>query len=70
MSSSVCRYNTFYVLYPLGIGSETWLIYQAIRPAGAWRVEYEYILKLILLIYIPGGWPCILVWGWVEAYLS
>lgn len=50
----VYRYNTFYVLYPLGICSETWLIYQAIQPAGAWRVQYEYMLKLILFIYIPG----------------
>lgn len=49
-----CRYNTFYVLYPLGICSEMWLIYIAIEPAKTWRVQYEYLLKMILVIYIPG----------------
>ena len=48
------RYNTFYVLYPLGICSEMWLIYIAIEPAKTWRVQYEYLLKIILVIYIPG----------------
>ncbi len=28
------RYNTFYVLYPVGIASEMYLIYHAIEPAG------------------------------------
>jgi len=48
------RYNTFYVLYPLGISSECWMIWKAVGPAKAWRVEYAYLLQLILFIYIPG----------------
>lgn len=48
------RYNTFYVLYPMGISSECWLIYKAIEPAKEIRREYAWILQAILLIYIPG----------------
>jgi very-long-chain (3R)-3-hydroxyacyl-CoA dehydratase len=48
------RYNAFYVLYPLGISSECWLIYNAIAPAKALRQEYAWFLQLMLLIYIPG----------------
>lgn len=48
------RYNTFYVLYPLGISSECWLIYKAIAPAREWRQECAWALQLILFIYIPG----------------
>ena len=48
------RYNTFYVLYPLGISSECWLIYKAIVPAKKLRIEYAWILQLILFVYIPG----------------
>lgn len=32
-----------------------WLIYIAIEPAKTWRVQYEYLLKMILVIYIPGS---------------
>jgi hypothetical protein len=52
------RYNTFYVLYPLGISSECWLIYKAIEPAKALRQEYAWLLQLILFIYIPGKSTC------------
>lgn len=49
------RYNTFFVLYPLGISSECWLIYKAIEPAGEiYGSLYPLVLKAILLIYIPG----------------
>jgi len=48
------RYNTFYVLYPLGISSECWMIYKAIEPARNLRQEYAWVLQLILFIYIPG----------------
>lgn len=48
------RYNTFYVLYPLGISSECWLIYKAIEPARRLRQEYAWALQTILLIYVPG----------------
>jgi len=50
------RYNTFFVLYPLGISSECWLIYKAIEPAKKLRQEYAWILQLILFIYIPGSY--------------
>lgn len=48
------RYNTFFVLYPLGITSECWLMYKTISPAGSWNLAYSYIIKAILFIYIPG----------------
>lgn len=48
------RYNTFYVLYPLGISSECWLIYKSIEPARAKRQEFAWALQLILFIYVPG----------------
>ncbi|KAF7909612.1 uncharacterized protein EAF01_003330 [Botrytis porri] len=51
------RYNTFFVLYPLGISSECWLIYKAIEPAGEiYGSLYPLFLKAILLIYIPGSY--------------
>lgn len=54
------RYNTFYVLYPLGISSECWLIYKAIAPAKEMRQEYAWALQLILLIYVPGRFSCLM----------
>jgi len=50
------RYNTFLVLYPLGVGSECWLIYSAIPLASQVRTEYGTALWIILVIYIPGIW--------------
>jgi very-long-chain (3R)-3-hydroxyacyl-CoA dehydratase len=51
------RYNTFYVLYPLGISSECWLVYSAIEPARSLRQEFAWVLQLILLVYVPGQYP-------------
>lgn len=48
------RYNTFYVLYPVGIASEMYLIYRAIEPAGEIRIEYTWLLRSILMAYVPG----------------
>jgi very-long-chain (3R)-3-hydroxyacyl-CoA dehydratase len=48
------RYNMFFVLYPLGISSECWLVYKAIEPARKVRQEYAWLLQLTLFIYIPG----------------
>ncbi len=48
------RYNTFFVLYPLGISSECWLIYKAIEPARAIRPELAWVLQSILVLYVPG----------------
>ena len=48
------RYNTFYILYPLGISSECVMIYKAVEPARALRPEFAWALQLILLVYVPG----------------
>ncbi|OCL07892.1 protein tyrosine phosphatase [Glonium stellatum] len=48
------RYNTFYILYPLGVASETWLIYKAIEPASEWNPLFGYALWAVLAIYVPG----------------
>jgi very-long-chain (3R)-3-hydroxyacyl-CoA dehydratase len=51
------RYNTFYVLYPLGISSECWLIYKAIEPAremGWYGMAWG--LQLVLFVYVPGSY--------------
>lgn len=48
------RYNTFLVLYPLGVASECWLVYSAIPLASKIREEYGYALWAILAIYVPG----------------
>lgn len=48
------RYNTFFVLYPLGISSECFLIFKAIEPARALRPEFAWGLIAILVIYVPG----------------
>ncbi|ODV94960.1 hypothetical protein PACTADRAFT_3847 [Pachysolen tannophilus NRRL Y-2460] len=49
------RYNTFLVLYPTGVASETGLIYISLKEAskavGNW---YAIFLQAVLLIYIPG----------------
>jgi very-long-chain (3R)-3-hydroxyacyl-CoA dehydratase len=50
------RYNTFFVLYPLGISSECWLVYSAIGPARRWGLEYEWALRAILFVYVPGAY--------------
>lgn len=48
------RYNTFFVLYPLGVASECWLVYSAIPPASKIDERYGYALWGILATYIPG----------------
>ena len=48
------RYNTFFVLYPLGIASECWLVWLSVEPAKSWNAAYEWVLKLILFVYVPG----------------
>ncbi|RMY48910.1 hypothetical protein D0863_15280 [Hortaea werneckii] len=49
------RYNTFFVLYPLGIASECWLVWSSIEPARSWNAAYEWALRLILFVYVPGA---------------
>jgi very-long-chain (3R)-3-hydroxyacyl-CoA dehydratase len=48
------RYNTFFVLYPVGIFSECWLIWLATAPAGHLNELYKFALQAILAIYVPG----------------
>ena len=48
------RYNTFLVLYPLGISSECWLVWKATGPAQIVDQKLDWALKAVLLIYIPG----------------
>ncbi|CAN6673660.1 very-long-chain (3R)-3-hydroxyacyl-CoA dehydratase Phs1p [Trichomonascus vanleenenianus] len=48
------RYNAFFVLYPLGAGSEVLLAYFALDDAQAFDPRYALFLKAVLLIYIPG----------------
>ncbi len=49
------RYNTFFVLYPVGILSECTMIWSAAEPAADENPLFAYGLYAILLIYIPGG---------------
>lgn len=48
------RYTLFYVLYPLGAGSECWLIWLSLDEAKKTNPLYKLILQVILVIYIPG----------------
>lgn len=48
------RYNTFYVLYPIGIASECTLIVQALGPAAEIDPLFRYFLIAVLVIYVPG----------------
>lgn len=48
------RYNTFYVLYPLGAGSEVFLVFKSLPQAEAFSPWYALYFKVAILIYIPG----------------
>ena len=48
------RYNTFLVLYPLGVASETWLIYKAIPQASKVDEKFGWGLWAVLASYVPG----------------
>lgn len=50
------RYNTFFVLYPIGISSECLLMYLALAPAEKQDKNVDSLLKLVLIIYIPGSY--------------
>ncbi|KAF2238804.1 PTPLA-domain-containing protein [Viridothelium virens] len=54
------RYNLFFVLYPLGIGSECWLVYRSIGPAGrlgaGWGTWVPVALWAVLAVYVPGSY--------------
>jgi hypothetical protein len=48
------RYNTFFVLYPIGILSECTLVYMAAEPLKMFGELAPYISYIILAIYVPG----------------
>lgn len=67
-----CRYNTFYLLYPIGITSECTLIVQALGPAGDLNPLFQYALIAILVIYVPGmfklnDWEMLA--NWLGSYI-
>lgn len=51
---SWARYNTFYVLYPVGIGSECVLIWKASKEAERLVVRAGY--WAVLAVYVPGSY--------------
>jgi very-long-chain (3R)-3-hydroxyacyl-CoA dehydratase len=50
------RYNTFFLLYPIGITSECLLMYLALGPAGKQGMNVDWLLKAVLGIYVPGSY--------------
>lgn len=51
----ILRYNMFYVLYPLGVGSELLIVYSALNIAEAkYNTYYKWFLIAGMLAYIPG----------------
>ncbi|RDW58427.1 hypothetical protein BP5796_12357 [Coleophoma crateriformis] len=55
------RYNMFFVLYPIGILSEAWLVYQVIAPSRSRNLAYQYLLYLGLAIYVPVIRKCVVI---------
>ncbi|KAF9289019.1 hypothetical protein BGZ68_010174 [Mortierella alpina] len=49
-----CRYTFFYILYPVGAGSEAIEIYQSLPFAHTIHPGYYYFLCAMLCIYPPG----------------
>ncbi|KAG0293629.1 hypothetical protein BGZ96_002511 [Linnemannia gamsii] len=49
-----CRYTFFYILYPVGAGSEAIEIYQSLPFAHTIHPAYYYFLVAMLCIYPPG----------------
>jgi very-long-chain (3R)-3-hydroxyacyl-CoA dehydratase len=50
------RYNTFFVLYPIGISSECWLMWLALKPAKKEEKGMDWMFKAVLFIYVPGSY--------------
>ncbi|CAJ2505900.1 Uu.00g000300.m01.CDS01 [Anthostomella pinea] len=52
------RYHAFFVLYPLGISSEAWLIWRAVGPARDAGMElYSWVLLgYVVLVYPPSAY--------------
>ncbi|RMJ20778.1 phosphatase-like protein PTPLA [Aspergillus sp. HF37] len=50
------RYNTFYVLYPVGIASECTLVFRALEPAAQLSPLYWWFFAVVLAVYVPGSY--------------
>ncbi|PWY87222.1 PTPLA-domain-containing protein [Aspergillus sclerotioniger CBS 115572] len=50
------RYNTFYVLYPLGISSECIMVFKALEPAADVSPLFKWFLVVVLGVYVPGSY--------------
>ncbi|BFZ54036.1 hypothetical protein PYCC9005_001067 [Savitreella phatthalungensis] len=48
------RYSLFYVLYPVGVASETWLVFISLDKANTLNPLYWYFLVAAMLTYLPG----------------
>lgn len=59
------RYNTFYVLYPVGISSECVLVVKGLKPAAELYPLYRWFLVVVLVIYVPGMLSCPFFFGLV-----
>lgn len=46
-----CRYNTFFILYPIGASSEWWLMYRALGEAKVFNEYYYYWILLNMAMY-------------------
>lgn len=49
----IIRYNTFYILYPVGIASECTLVYRALGPAAEIGALW-WFFAVVLAVYVPG----------------
>ncbi|PKC16154.1 PTPLA-domain-containing protein [Rhizophagus irregularis] len=49
-----CRYTFFFILYPVGAGSESILVFESLRFAIRISQSFYWILVILLLIYVPG----------------
>ncbi|SMR58782.1 unnamed protein product [Zymoseptoria tritici ST99CH_1E4] len=50
------RYSLFIPLYPIGIGAEWWLMFQAAKPVGEIHAILPYVFYFLLALYIPGSY--------------
>ena len=58
------RYNTFFVLYPMGIGSECWLVWSSMGKARERFGDMAvWGLWVVLAIYVPGELSFVFVSG-------
>ncbi|RIA98492.1 tyrosine phosphatase-like protein [Glomus cerebriforme] len=49
-----CRYTFFFILYPVGAGSESLLVFESLPYAIKISQSFYWILVTLLFIYVPG----------------